>query len=44
VHGTADGFGLTAVAIGKLFQPRVIATANGRAKLAGGPAKTAPII
>jgi len=33
VHGAAGGVGLTAVAIGKLLQARVIATANGRAKL-----------
>ncbi|MBL8392262.1 MAG: NADPH:quinone oxidoreductase family protein [Candidatus Accumulibacter sp.] len=33
VHGAAGGVGLTAVAIGKLLQARVIATANGPAKL-----------
>ncbi|EXI93113.1 MAG: Quinone oxidoreductase 1 [Candidatus Accumulibacter sp. BA-94] len=33
VHGAAGGVGLTAVAIGKLLQARVIATANGQAKL-----------
>jgi NADPH2:quinone reductase len=37
VHGASGGVGLTAVAIGKQLGATVIATANGPAKLRGGP-------